>query len=450
VDVALALHGKAADVRIVDLPGPGKDVSDWIEWLDSRTAEELAAALVQMADTAPVWTPDAAELRADAESSDAATSEPVLVCVADVEPERLRWLWPDRVPLSKVTLFFGDPSLGKSFLTLDIAARVSRGLPWPDRDGERAIPGGVVLLSAEDDVADTIRPRLDAAGADARHVTLLQGVRYGDSQACKHFNLACDLPALESAIRQTPDARLVIVDPISAYLGSTDSHKNAEIRGLLAPLADLAARHDVAILAVTHLNKSAGSRALYRSMGSLGFVATARAAWLVIGDAADDRRRLFLPAKANLTQEPSGLAYSIESVDVPNIGSIGRVRWEPEPVTMTADDALAAAAANPEDRTALESAVEWLKATLADGPMKANDVKAAARASDEGWRTVLRAQKAAGVKKRRQGFGPGATWYWFLPDGVSGARAIDGQTAIDGQYTGLATYGQNGASESAE
>jgi len=105
------------------------------------------------------------------------------------------------LPLGKVTLLFGDPGLGKSFLTLDVAARISRSLPWPDGDGERAIPGGVVLLSAEDDVADTIRPRLDAAGADARHVTLLQGVRYGDSQATGHFNLACDLPALETASR---------------------------------------------------------------------------------------------------------------------------------------------------------------------------------------------------------------------------------------------------------
>jgi len=378
----------------------------------------------------------------DGESAPAST--PVLTCMADVEPEPLRWLWPDRIPLGKVTLVFGDPGLGKSFVTLDIAARVSRGMPWPDAgaDGERAAPGGVILLSAEDDVADTIRPRLDVAGADPTRIMLMQGVEYATAKK-GFFNLACDLPALETAIRRTPDARLVVIDPISAYLGGTDSHKNADIRGLLAPLVDLAGRYGVAVLAVTHMNKGAGGRALYRATGSLAFIAAARAGWLAIADANDPRRRLFLPAKSNLAAEPTGLTYTVESVDVPGIGPVGRLGWKPDPVTMTADDALAAAAADPEDRTARESAADWLRDVLANGPMTANDVKAAAKESGLAWRTVRRAQAAAGVKVRRQGFGPGAVWYWCLPGHTLAPTAAEDQSTIDGQHTVLATYEGN-------
>ena len=214
--------------------------------------------------------------------------------------------------------------------------------------------------------------------------------------------------------------------------------------------ADLAARHDVAVLTVTHMNKGAGGRALYRATGSLAFIAAARAGWLVIADADRPERRLFLPAKSNLAKEPTGLAYALESVDLPGIGPVGRVVWEPDPVTMSADDALAATAADPEERTARESAAEWLKEALANGPMPANDVKRAAKESGLAWRTVRRAQAVAGVKVRRQGFGPGAAWYWFLPGHVAETRAVDGQATVGGQHTGSDTYGENGDAEGVE
>jgi len=435
-----------ARVRIAVLPGlpPKGDIVDWVGLegpMADKSPGDIKAAILELGAKAPLWMP------ADAGKG---ASQAVLVNMGDVKPERLRWLWPDRIPLGKVTLVFGDPGLGKSFVTLDIAARVSRGMPWPDAGADGAVPGGIILLSAEDDAADTIRPRLDAAGADVQRVMILQGVHRGASMATAYFNLASDLPALEVAVRRTPDARLVIIDPISAYLGGTDSHKNADIRGLMAPLVDLAARHGVAILAVTHMNKGAGGRALYRATGSLAFIAAARAGWLVVADANDPRRRLFLPAKSNLAKEPTGLAYALESVDMPGIGQMGRVAWEPHPVAMTADDALAAAAADPEDRTARESAADWLKDTLASGPMKADDVKAAAKESGLSLRTVRRAQAAAGVKVRRQGFGPGAAWHWFLPSHTLTPAAEGGQISIDGQHTGLDTYDGSGKSEGAE
>jgi len=378
--------------------------------------------------------------------AEAEESRPVLTCLADVTPERLRWLWPGRIPAGKVTLLFGDPGLGKTFVTLDVAARVSRGMPWPDAHGERTTPGGVILLSAEDDVGDTIRPRLDAAGADVRRIKALQGVEYARGGK-GYFNLACDLPALETAIRQTPDTRLVILDPVSAFLGGTDSHKNAEIRGLLAPLADLAARHDVAVLTVTHMSKGIAGRALYRAMGSLGFIAAARAAWLAIADADNPHRRLFLPAKMNLAEEPSGLAYALQSVMLDGIGPVGRVVWESGPVTLTADAALAAAAADPEDRTACESAAEWLSEALAAGPMTAKELSAAAKDAGVAWRTLKRAQGAAGVKVQREGFGGAGKWVWALTARASNTRTIGAQNAIECQHKELASYGQNDTPE---
>lgn len=265
--------------------------------------------------------------------------EPVLVCVADVEPEMVRWLWPGRIAMGKLTLLCGDPGLGKSFLAIDLTARLTSGAGWPDIPLLKNEPGGVVLLSAEDDLADTIRPRLDACGADPTRIVSLQAVRRvraGKTEET-YFDLNEDLPALVTAIQQTPDCKLVVIDPVTAYLGNTDSHKNAEVRAVLARLFELASQQKVAILAVTHLNKASTLPAIYRAMGSLAFVAAARAVWAVMRDQNDQtgRRRLFLPIKNNLGADETGLAYALEPA-----GHTARLIWEPDPVTVRADDAL--------------------------------------------------------------------------------------------------------------
>jgi hypothetical protein len=199
----------------------------------------------------------------------------------------------------------------------------------------------VVLLSAEDGVADTIRPRLDAAGADVTRIVALEAIRAVSGtgrESARTFDLSRDLPALESAIRSVEGCRLVVIDPVTAYLGGVDSHKNAEIRGLLAPLGAIAERHRVAVVAVTHLNKSGGGPAIYRAMGSLAFAAAARAAWAVSKDKDDPRRRLLLPIKNNIAPDTGGLAYRIEPLGV---GGCPVVAWEPDAVNVSADDALA-------------------------------------------------------------------------------------------------------------
>ena len=418
-------------VRILNLPClPPR--GDAVQYVKARRAaglddDAIRAELERLADGA-----------ACAEPVETLPQVPVLVCLADVQPQPVEWLWPDRFALGKLTLIAGDPGLGKGLVTLYMAARVSRGLPWPDAQDEPNPCGGVVLLSAEDDLADTIRPRLDAAGADANRVVAVQAVRHlgseGNTPSEAPFSLTTDLPALGRAIEEAGNCRLVVIDPVSAYLGGKDSYKDSEVRALLHPLSELAARHRVAVVAVTHLRKAGGS-AMYRAMGSLAFVAAARAAWGVSKDKQDPQRRLMVPLKNNLAADVSGLAYTIRSD-----GSRGApvVEWESQPITVTADEALAVDDGAGGGRSALSEAVDWLRDVLARGPVKAKDVKR--QADDDGIaaRTLDRAKAMLGVQGTRDGFG--GPWVWRLPEPHSTPtppKSANAQT--------LAHYGDLGA-----
>jgi putative DNA primase/helicase len=371
--------------------------------------ELLAQAHDRHADPALVAT-EAADLLKGIAEPIREEGEVELLGMGGVEARPIRWLWPSRVACGKLTIVAGDPGLGKSLLSLDLAARVSAGLAWPDRSGA-AERGGVVLLSAEDDPADTIRPRLDAAGADVSRINLLVGVLARDSEARRaerrQFSLR-DLPALREAIGRTSDCRLVVVDPVSAFCGKTDSHNNSEVRGLLGPLADLAQETGVAIVAVSHLNKSQGP-AMYRTMGSLAFVAAARAAWVVCRDKHDPARRLLLSVKNNLAPDVRGLSYGVVDQD-----GAACLAWSPEAVTIGVEEAMAQD--EPDDQAGERAdAVEWLRDVLGDGPVAAEELRRAAQREGHSWATIRRAKKQAGAESYREGFGPGATYQWHLP-----------------------------------
>ena len=163
---------------------------------------------------------------------------------------------------------------------------------------------------------------------------------------------------MEQTIEQRPDTRLVVIDPIAAYLGKANSHRDADVRGLLAPLAQLAAKHGVAVLAVTHWNKNMVTLALYRIMGSIAFVAAARAVWVVVKDKNDPERRLLLPLKNNLAASLGGLAYRLEAKpghDCP------LVVWDTDPVEVSADEVLTDSSHEPTRR---HQAGEWLRGVL--------------------------------------------------------------------------------------
>ena len=261
---------------------------------------------------------------------------------SDVTAKPIRWLWPGRIACGKLTVIAGDPGLGKSQLTASLAATVSRGGLWPV-ENSRCDAGGVVILSAEDDAEDTIRPRLEAAGADLEKCYTLDAVCDVDAKGkpCRRaFSLQRDLGRLSSLLGGLKNIRLVVVDPISAYLGDADSHKNADIRALLAPLGDLAATHGAAVVAVSHFNKSGQQDALLRVMGDLAFVAAARAAYAVVKDQNAPQRRLFLPLKNNLGRDMIGYAFTVETVRISDYIETSRIRWEQESVTIPAEEAM--------------------------------------------------------------------------------------------------------------
>lgn len=220
-----------------------------------------------------------------------------------------------------------------------MAAHVTAGTPWPD--GAPCDKGSVVLISAEDDIADTIRPRLEIQGADLKRIHFIETVTFceGGRKKQRLFSVQEDLDALGKALDEIGDVRLVAIDPLSAFLGECDSHVNAEVRGLMGPFAKLAAKYNAAFLTISHLNKGEGN-ALYRITGSLAFVALARAAFLLTHDKEKLERRLLLRIKNNLSPLRTGLAFSLVAAENSHLPTLA---WEEGTVDMTANDALAPA-----------------------------------------------------------------------------------------------------------
>ncbi len=422
----------AAHVKIVDLPGleAKGDLYDWIEARDAVESHDLRRQLDGLASRESYLAPREAylasrneqrdtsdEIRATANGQRATSDdqratdeggEAVLECLADIEPVQVRWLWDGRIALGRITVLVGRPGEGKSFLTTDMAARVTTGRPWPD--GSAPVRGSVILICAEDDPGDTIRPRLDAHGADVTRVHLLKMVRRtdGDGRPCEALFTLEDRQALASALRRHPDCRLVIVDPIGSFLGSrADAHRDNDVRSVLAPVAALAEAHGAAVVVVAHRRKSGGAHADDLTLGSRAFTGIARAVWHLSRDPQDKGRRLLLPGKNNLAVEGAGLAFTIT-------GNPPAIVWESDPVNLSADDALAEAG----DATAgmaRTEAVDWLRMVLSDGPTAAKDVFQRAEADGIATSTLKRAKSQLGVKSCKQGAGSDVTWYWKLP-----------------------------------
>ena len=277
----------------------------------------------------------------------------------------------------------------------------------------------VIILSAEDGAADTIIPRLLAAGADLSRVHVVSAVRNADGSR-RALDLQHNLDLLEKKVAEIGSVVLVVVDPVSSYLGKTDSHKNSEVRGVLEPLSEMAERTRIAILSVTHFSKAGANnttKALHRFIGSIAFTGAPRAAFAVIEDAEHEGRRLLLHAKNNLAPPPQGLAFMLEQCLVEGDIVASRILWDTEPVAITANEALAAEAAGTESRTAKAEAAAFLQSVLAGGPVGAADVNRMARDHGLTPKVIRSAREALGVKIERDGFGPGSKSLWSLQEG---------------------------------
>jgi RecA-family ATPase len=307
--------------------------------------------------------------------------------LSEVEAERVDWLWRGRIPKGKLTLIDGDPGLGKSALTIDFSARVSAGRQWPD--GAPCSKGGEVICSAEDGLADTIRPRLDAARGNPEKVLALSTLMEDGNE--RYISIPEDIPTIERGIERV-DADAVFIDPLMAFLsGRHNAHKDQDVRRALAPLAGLAERTGAAVAVVRHLNKASGGNPLYRGGGSIGIVGAARSAMLVAKHPEVDEQRVLAPLKSNLAQPASSLAFSLTGADN---GAV-RVKWLGE-TTYTAD-ALLSAPLDPKGCSALDEAKEFLRDALKDAPRWSNAVKKEASKVGISEITLKRAKRELGV-----------------------------------------------------
>lgn len=407
--VVAALDGVAADVKVVELPDlPAKgDVSDWL------AGGGTAQALKTIVRDAPLWQSSA--------------QAPVGVLLSEVQPERVSWLWSGRLPLGKLTVLDGDPGKGKSTLTLDLAARLSRGDAMPDGSGG-GTPAGVVILSGEDGLADTIVPRLIAAGADLSRVVALASCPDNEGDGEHPPVLPDDLPTIRAAIARV-GAKLAIIDPLMAYLSDgTNSHRDQDIRRLLFRVAALAEETGAAVLVVRHLNKAAGGPALYRGGGSIGIIGAARSGLLVAADPDDENRRVLASTKLNLGPPPESLSFHLEADE----GGAARVVWDG--TSTHGANALLAQPATEEDRHAIDEAKDFLLSALADGPVNVKQVQGDAGRAGVSEATLRRAKTALEIVSEKQGMG--GPWVWTLPKVATEARTYS--------LSGVDTSGDSG------
>jgi DNA polymerase III delta prime subunit len=331
----------------------------------------------------------------------------VIDCAAEIEPEPVEWVWKGRIARGKHTAFAGEPGVSKSQAAINIAATISKGGLWPNNEG-RAPIGKVIFLSAEDGAADTIVPRLMAADADRGQVHIIKAVAE-HGKGPRTFNLQTDLGLLETTIIELGDVQLVVIDPVSAYFGKgVDSHRDTEVRSVLAPVTEMSERLGTAILTIAHFNKSGNSgKALHKFMGSIAFVAGPRAAFAVMEDPDDPTCRLFLHAKNNLSAPPPGLSFRIEQVVLPVKGiETSRIVWDFGTVDMTADEAVAASQAGATAPT-LEEAKD-LVASLKGKNVK--EIEKAGKDAGISWATMRRAKEKLGFKSSKDGLNGG--WLW--------------------------------------
>jgi putative DNA primase/helicase len=371
----------------------------------------------------------------------AAPSTVELICAASVKPESIRWLWPGWLARGKPHVLAGAPGTGKTTIAIDFAACVSAGRALPS--GWRPQRGNVLIWSGEDDPADTLVPRLIAAGADLSRIQFVGEVlEHGQHYS---FDPARDVPKLAAAAVSVENLALLIVDPLVSAV-SGDSHKNAEVRRGLQPLVDFAAARDAALLGITHYSKGTqGREPLERVTGSLAFGALARIVYGTVrqeseGDDAP-RKMMLARAKSNIGPDGGGFTYAFEQTELAEHGglSASRIVWGAA-VEGTARELLAEAEPEDDDRSESGECADWLREELKPGERDAATMKREGAKMGYTSKIIRRAREKLGVKPRKDSFDKG--WVWALPVREDAQSAVEG--AQDAQQNRVGTFGGNG------
>jgi hypothetical protein len=303
----------------------------------------------------------------------------------------------------------GDPGVAKSLLTLDLAARITGGRPMPD--GTSCERGTVILTNAEDALDDTVRPRLEAAGADLSRCLWLD---YCSRDGEQTLIIPDRIEALRREIEKS-EAVLVIIDPLVPYLGKQiNSWNDQHVRRAMAALSQLAELTGAAIVLIRHLNKKEEVKnKIYRGGASIGFIAAARSALLVAPDSRSTSLRVLSTNKSNLSAAPTPLVFGVESVEYHGADEgMPKIVWQGEQSQATGHPASANAH---EKISALEDAKEFLRESLGRGAQKSTQIYRDAHDSKISFATLLRAKTALNIKAVRDGFGYEGVWFWKLP-----------------------------------
>lgn len=379
--IAGRLRGSVRRLTVVtlpDLPDHG-DVSDWLA--AGHTLKDLQALVATASPT---------------------VEQPHLVLTrfSDVEPEDVSWLWQPYIPLKKLTILEGDPGQGKTYLMLAIAAAITHGYSLPDQRGRVPPPhmdwGTVLYMSGEDDLADTLVPRAMKAGANRERLIAIRGWSSGGE--VEPFSFA-QLSLLNDAIRDTR-ARLVIIDPIQAFIGAqVDIHRTNEVRPLMTQLKNIAEAQRCAILIIRHLTKGPG-KALYRGQGSVDFTAAARSVLVVAESLEDETKKVMAHEKSSLDQKGASQVFQLTNEGFTWCGTS----------KVSADDLVSQQPIKSQHQR--DAATEWLTEALQDGERLAQTVYEEAEANGIRQRTLNRAKvdcKIVTFQKDRR-------WYWKLPE----------------------------------
>ncbi|WP_433703903.1 AAA family ATPase [Paraburkholderia sacchari] len=337
----------------------------------------------------------------------------MLACAASIKPEAISWLWPNWLPRGKLSILAGSPGAGKTTLAIAMAAIVTTAGTWPDGSRcERA--SHVIFWSGEDDPADTLVPRLMAAGADLNRVHFVRSVA-DESGELRPFDPASDIPLLGMKLEEMGGASLLVVDPLVSAV-SGDAHRVNDVRRDLQALVDMAARYGCAVLGISHFAKGTkGSSPAERVIGSQAFVAVSRVV-LVAGKDEAAERRILARAKSNIAPDDGGVSYTLEQVETDGIAA-SRVVWG-ELIHGTAREILSDVerddSADDDEKSERDEATEFLRSLLSDGPVPVRHIKADATGAGHSWRTIERAKRELGAQARKLGVKEG--WAWVLPD----------------------------------
>jgi putative DNA primase/helicase len=328
-----------------------------------------------------------------------------------VQPKPVRWLWPGRIPQGMITVLCGNPGVGKGLISCDLVAAVTTGRAFPDTPHNNE-PMEAAMLFCEDGEADTVRPRLEAAGADLDKVHFIKSVLKATNagEADRMFALDKDVAELEKMLEANPAIKLVVIDPASSYLGNARMEKEQEIRRMLGPLAQLAERLGLTFLLVMHNNKRGDVNALHRVMGAVAMSGVARMVWMCAQDQDDADNYFFLCAKVNIGRMLKGLQYGIGVKGLPIIGDTAFIVWKGA-TDVSADQALTLKEG---ESGKLTEAKQWLSGYL-DADKSAAEVFKAAEKAGIREKTLKRAKKSLGIESDKTTDG----WIWLAPTMLS-------------------------------